>query len=513
MLERVPVLRRISDGVLVAAGATTASLFLYLVLRGGQVSSLATWPAVSIPFAILTLLFFTALLLGPAARVATAVLTVSVTVGLYAAELMLAKSSSLGSGDAAFWMIDTASADHKAQIAALARTFGVTMDVRDRIDVISDLHRQHVEAVPAVLLGPILGGHAREQSTAVMPGALLPLGGVSRSVTVLCNESGQYVTYTSDEHGMRNPRGIWSSPHADLVAVGESFVQGYCVPDGAGFVDALRARFPITLNLGISGESSLLQLAAIKEYLPRYQPKIVLWFFCEGIDLPDLDEESRQPLVMRYLEPRFTQHLSVRQPEIDDVLRHFLSEAATRVRDERTVARQRSLRERVEPILKLWDLREKLQAMQGASAADQHVWSTLERTDHNLLSDALGQAQVLTKGWGGTLYFVYLPSWNRYRNGLSGPERERGEVLRVVNALHIPTIDITPVFTAHQDPLSLFPFRRFGHYNEAGNALVANALLKSLVTPARKHFTRVSDAAPFPRKRMRSGSARRFRRL
>ena len=47
---------------------------------------------------------------------------------------------------------------------------------------------------------------------------------------------------------------------------------------------------------------------------------------------------------------------------------------------------------------------------------------------------SLAEAQKLTIGWGGSLYFVYLPSWSRYRNGARGPERERTKVLSLVAA-------------------------------------------------------------------------------
>ena len=123
---------------------------------------------------------------------------------------------------------------------------------------------------------------------------------------MLCNQSGRYVSYESDEHGFRNPRGIWNSAGADMAAVGASLAQGYCVPDGKTFVDLLRDDYPVTLNLGMSGQSALLKLAAIKEYLPPHAPKHVLWIFSEGIDLPDLSIESRHPLLLRYLEPAFT---------------------------------------------------------------------------------------------------------------------------------------------------------------------------------------------------------------
>jgi hypothetical protein len=52
-----------------------------------------------------------------------------------------------------------------------------------------------------------------------------------------------------------------------------------------------------------------------------------------------------------------------------------------------------------------------------------------------------------------------------------------------VNAITIPIIDVQPAFQAHNDPLSLFPFRRFLHYNERGNQIVANTIIRSLSLP------------------------------
>jgi hypothetical protein len=81
---------------------------------------------------------------------------------------------------------------------------------------------------------------------------------------------------------------------------------------------------------------------------------------------------------------------------------------------------------------------------------------------------------------------VYLPSWSRYQNSPIAAERDRLRVLNVVSALGIPVIDVHSAFSAERDPLSLFPFRRFGHYNEAGNRVVADAILRALSGGAEK---------------------------
>jgi hypothetical protein len=57
---------------------------------------------------------------------------------------------------------------------------------------------------------------------------------------------------------------------------------------------------------------------------------------------------------------------------------------------------------------------------------------------------------------------------------------KRGEVIDTARGLGIPVIDtVDSAFLAH-DPLSLFPFRRPGHYNAAGHRIVADAVLEAL---------------------------------
>ena len=265
------------------------------------------------------------------------------------------------------------------------------------------------------MLGEVL--EERLKSGVTNPDELMPAGGLSSTMTLLCNEGGQYVTYESDEHGFRNPAGVWRSARADLALIGESFVQGYCVPDGKGFADLLRAHFPVTLNLGVSGQSSLLQLAAIREYLQRYAPKVVLWVFSEGIDLKDLGVEARHPLLVRYLEPGFDQRLLDRQPEIDHALRRFASAYERRGREARSAPNEKAFVERSLGVIKLWHLRQKIDLMYGLDE-EEDAEALPEQATHEMLSRALAMAQTATSSWGGTLYFVLpaklatIPEWS-----------------------------------------------------------------------------------------------------
>src|SRR5262245_64268135 len=98
-----------------------------------------------------------------------------------------------------------------------------------------------------------------------------------------------------------------------------------------------------------------------------------------------------------------------------------------------------------------------------------------------LFTTILLQANSSVSSWGGKLVFIYLPAWERYalnQPGLASSQRDR--VLMLASNLQIPMIDIHPVFQAQSDPLSLFPFREPGHYNELGHRLVGEEVRRVL---------------------------------
>jgi hypothetical protein len=461
---------------------TVAALWYLSYGPGGQgpVTSAAAWNPQHLVFAGLAVGLFAALRLRPMLKIAVAVGCLALVASVYALEIALASANwGFIARSTPVWNLDQSSPE-RARELALARAGGVQIDTRRPAEVLTDLRARQIDAVPAVMLADVLRAPrtGRSDDTAEL-GTLLPIGAISNTLTVLCNESGEFVSYRSDEHGFRNPAGEWRSAHADLAAVGQSLTQGYCVPDGKGYVDLLRAPNRITLNLGTSGQSVLLQLAAIREYLSRYRPEVVLWFFTEGIDLSDLYEESTHPEVMRYLEPDFSQRLLDRQPEIDRGLRHLVARQEARARDVKMAGRKSAKLDQLLGMLKLWDLREKIELLYGFQS-DAQPWSIAQPSIRGLLSEALLQAQHVVQQWDGALYFVYLPSWERFRNGPRVSEREHATVLKLVAGLGVPVIDVQPAFQSHPDPLSLFPYRRFGHYNEAGNRIVADTILTFL---------------------------------
>ncbi len=96
-----------------------------------------------------------------------------------------------------------------------------------------------------------------------------------------------------------------------------------------------------------------------------------------------------------------------------------------------------------------------------------------------IFRDILQKSKQMVLSWDGKMYFVYLPDFKRYLEG--SEDSNRNIVMQTVNELDIPIIDIhSKVFDSHPDPLSLFPFRVFGHYNAEGYKLVAEVIGKRL---------------------------------
>jgi hypothetical protein len=376
--------------------------------------------------------------------------------------------------------------------AEAAQALGRQFDTRSDREFIADLRGQGIDAITSVYPQAFL--QVQDDGTAKSPlsasdAELFPLGAIANKVVVLCNETGRFVTYRSDEHGFNNPPKLWVNVPADLVAVGDSYVHGYCVDNN--LVTVIRERYPATLNLGVEGNGPLIILATIKEYAQAVKPKKVVWFHYEGNDLKDLSVERRSPLLMRYLTRGFSQNLLTRQADIDRALSEYLeaeaskSELAVKLDELSALLSDPSqLTRKTESIVKLARTRNRLGLVHaepgeaGAAAATPGPTRKHDQSQTDLLYDILIEAKESVAEWGGELYFVYLPTWNRY--GSTILSRERDAVLAASDRAGLPRVDMHRTFSSHHDPLTFFPFRLPGHYTEEGNRLVAEEVLRSI---------------------------------
>ena len=115
--------------------------------------------------------------------------------------------------------------------AELTKKFGIDIDTRTAPEIIASLQKEGVDAAPILVPGDsfVEGPNNSIKSVLKIRGEeIIPLGGISNRVTVLCNEGGQWVTYKSDKHGFNNPNEAWQhsrSKSAYLVILCARFLR------------------------------------------------------------------------------------------------------------------------------------------------------------------------------------------------------------------------------------------------------------------------------------------------
>ena len=371
---------------------------------------------------------------------------------------------------------------------------GRPFDARSRSRVVADLRAIGVPAVPRLVPAAMLEPRADDELRSIVEVAgseLLPLSGIGRATTVLCNELGAYAIYESDEHGFRNPPGLWQDPPTKLALIGDSFTIGECVAPGLNVADRLRTEWSDTVNLGYSGHSPLLELATLVEYGFALEPAITLWLYFEN-DLAwfDLARSARSPLLMRYLDPGFSQRLFQRRPEIDSELRKIVDAGLAQPDEagphQRARANRQGLVERMTELVLLTRTRHALARMRERVAAPASP-----EPDDDLFEAILRRARNETARWQGELIVVFLPGVWHFDPIRSAPgwarHQSRESISRRVRALGLEFVDIQQAFEQHPDPLSLYSFRGESilgspHMNAAGYAVTAEVLRRQLAS-------------------------------
>jgi lysophospholipase L1-like esterase len=91
------------------------------------------------------------------------------------------------------------------------------------------------------------------------------------------------ITITHDLRGYRNATQL---ARADIVLIGDSYIEGEYASDDQIVSRFLQARLGRSVaNLGVAGYGTAQELIVLKRDAMPLQPKIVIWFFFEGNDL------------------------------------------------------------------------------------------------------------------------------------------------------------------------------------------------------------------------------------
>ncbi len=329
---------------------------------------------------------------------------------------------------------------------------GKKWDKRSRFEIYNDLKKKNNKVVVSV--GPEI--YLKNNFS------IFSLSAISNSETILCNENGYYAIYQSDRYGFNNPDTEWDKNKIEYILVGDSFTHGYCVNRPDDISSVLRTLSgKSTLNLGRLGNGPLNQYATLREYLNSNVRK-VLWIYYEGNDLKDLENEMNNQILINYLNDlTFTQNLKLKQNDINILTKNFIKRYKDR---DRNIDKEK-LKFKLFKFIKIFNTRNLIFPPPPVPTPKLEFKKILQST------------KELTEKNNSKLYFVYLPEYQRYKSNYNN--KDYNLVKSIVSELNIPFIDIhKKVFEKEKNPLKLFPFGLYGHYNVEGYKKVGETIFQ-----------------------------------
>jgi len=412
--------------------------------------------------------YFIFLFLHKVIKTYICIITITSIFSLYAFEIYLSFQNSQG---------DEKQVIDRAKVFADA---GVKLDQRNELQVLLDFQAAGEEALPN-FTGSTLSRLSNNYRTGLAGeySGLYPIGGLSGKRVVLCNESGQWLTYVSDKFGFNNSPEAHEFTDRKVALVGDSFTEGYCVPREQNVAGVLSSNDLQVVNFGKGGLGPLGELAALTEYAAPIKPKVLLWMYFEKNDLPhDLTtREKHTPALTRYLVDGYKQGLRSRQPAIDKALQQIMVDYVARAKQR---AQSRDISNQLDTnkfflILRLWHLR--------VIGLGLHVVTHAEEPDYSLFETVMRTARDRVAAWNGKLYFIYLPAWSRYEEQREddGDLYSRDTVLSIIGKLDVPIIDFHEIAANLPDPLDIFPLRQNNHYSADGYKLLGQQIYERLL--------------------------------
>jgi hypothetical protein len=293
------------------------------------------------------------------------------------------------------------------------------------------------------------------------------LSALPYSIVNLCRTGRQRLSYRADRYGFRNPDALYSRP-IDRMLIGDSFVEGICLPGGADLLSRLRERHGPTVGIGSRGAGPLMELAMLGRFGPVVRPRWVVFAFYEGNDWDDLRREPRLRWLGTAVEPGV---------------------------DFGPATMPEGLARRAQAVIDRWDA-------QGLPAAvglfrKAHVWRNFLALHQTWTQLGLGYpkaasrlplyGQVLARGqavadrWGGRVALVYIPQTSRLTGLLPDAfvyDQVRDQVLDAARANNIPVIDLTREMEGMRDKAGLYASD--GHLSARGAEWTAATVDRAL---------------------------------
>ena len=338
-----------------------------------------------------------------------------------------------------------------------------------RLAMLGQLNPAQAETVEQdknIVRGFALGSLNRFLQTQKLSTALL--SGFPNTSVVLCTPDNQIIKYTADRYGFNNPDDVYDLP-MDLMLLGDSFVEGFCLPPGQDLASRLRASGFSTAGAGIRGNGPLLELATLGRFGPLFRPRHVAMVFFEGNDWENFENELSKPWLRDALSP--TAHFgtqSTAQP----------ASLQARV----ILNRNNSKPINYIDILTRTAMLRNFLALQQTFTRLGLIYPKAAR-EMPEFRETLHRAKTITASWGGRFTLVYVPRVDRFVGPFSTDrvyDQLRTIVTDAAAAEGIEVIDLRNALEGKPDPARMYA--PDSHFSREGAAFAADVISRHLET-------------------------------
>ena len=298
-----------------------------------------------------------------------------------------------------------------------------------------------------------------------------PLGSISNTELLHCNENGYYSKYQSDKFGFNNNY-KWKDKINifEYVLLGDSYVHGACV----NYKDTITGNLQkLTLgnviNLGMSSTGPLIQFATLKEFSKIIKTNKYIWFYYDGNDLENLHDELKNSILLQYLNnEKFTQNILNNQNKSDILFKNILNEEIN--------LRKNNYKTKKNKFQKLITLHNLMRLKNNFTRQLQK-----EKIDKNSLlktyEEILKKSLKITNQQNAELILVYIPKTSAFTKNKS--KNSYQEISNIAKKNNIRLINLEKIIRDNfKQPLELFPnlTRTEVHFNELGYKFVAKTV-------------------------------------
>jgi hypothetical protein len=370
---------------------------------------------------------------------------------------------------------DSVAVGSESFIEQAEQKMGKEWDYRDKFEVVFDLRKRGEQADPVVMPRFLLkdSRSSHKHFKELQSRKISPLGGMSKAQMVMCNESGEWISFKSDRFGFNNDDSVYEDISGDrIILMGDSFTHGFCVEPEDNLAGHLKGKGYNVINLGQGGNGPLTVLATLKEYAIHFEPKYIFWIF-HNSDLDDLRHEYEDVFLTKYLDRKYSQSLVNRQQEIDTFWKEYLAQE--------------------EGIAKKMNLQNRVNSKKSSALADDLLYELRSiitfgnirrrlgfiRKSHVDVEPIFRHAKATAEAHGIKLYLVLISSF--HKSSAFTFSRDKDLITEITQKLDIPVIDFEKhVKKGSKDYWSIFPFRRGAHYSREGYSLLAEAIAKDV---------------------------------